>query len=83
MDVKLEDQQKINMFSRLNSKLHELQAKLAAKKASGHGMVGVGPPQATLSRQTQAAAGHLYQSPPAAALCVGIAAPPASSIGCQ
>ena len=31
-DVTLEDQQKINTFSRLNAKLHEVQALLAAKK---------------------------------------------------
>lgn len=33
VDVKLEDQQKINAFSRLNTRLHELEAQLAAKKA--------------------------------------------------
>ena len=32
MDVKLEDQQKINTFSRLNTKLHELEAQIVAKK---------------------------------------------------
>jgi hypothetical protein len=32
VDVKLEDQQKINAFSRLNTKYHELEAQLAAKK---------------------------------------------------
>lgn len=31
-DVRLEDQQKINTFSRLNTRLHELEAQLAAKK---------------------------------------------------
>ncbi|KAI3433398.1 hypothetical protein D9Q98_003214 [Chlorella vulgaris] len=33
VDVKLEDQQKINAFSRLNTKMHELEAQLAAKKS--------------------------------------------------
>lgn len=32
VDVKLEDQQKINQFSRLNTRLHELEAQLAAKR---------------------------------------------------
>lgn len=32
VDVKLEDQQKINRFSRLNTRLHELEAQLAAKR---------------------------------------------------
>ena len=32
IDVRLEDQQKINTFSRLNTKLHELEAQLAGKK---------------------------------------------------
>ena len=32
MDVKLEDQQKINQFSRLNTRLHELEVQLAAKR---------------------------------------------------
>lgn len=31
-DVRMEDQQKINTFSRLNTRLHELEAQLAAKK---------------------------------------------------
>lgn len=31
-DVRLEDQQKINTFSRLNTRLHELESQLAAKK---------------------------------------------------
>lgn len=35
VDVKLEDQQKINAFSRLNTKMHELEAQLAAKKVTG------------------------------------------------
>jgi hypothetical protein len=35
VDVKLEDQQKINAFSRLNTKMHELEAQLAAKKVCG------------------------------------------------
>lgn len=32
MDVTLEDQQKINTFSRLNNKLHELQAQISSIK---------------------------------------------------
>ena len=41
VDVQLEDQQKINAFSRLNTKLHELEALLAAKKACSAGGAGV------------------------------------------
>eukprot|EP00887_Chlorella_sp_A99_P005596 scaffold1.g5596.t1 len=33
MDVTLEDQQQINTFSKLNTRMHELQAKIAAKKS--------------------------------------------------
>ena len=56
MDVKLEDQQKINQFSRLNTKLHELEAQLAAKKVRGGG--GDAPPLRSLTPLacTQAAA---------------------------
>ncbi len=32
MDVTREDQEKINTFSRLNTKLHEIQALVSAKK---------------------------------------------------
>jgi hypothetical protein len=35
VDVRLEDQQKINTFSRLVTKLHELEAQIAAKKVGG------------------------------------------------
>ncbi|KAL4431149.1 hypothetical protein ABPG75_006405 [Micractinium tetrahymenae] len=41
-DVRLEDQQKINTFSRLNTRLHELEAQLTAKKADAEDLEEAG-----------------------------------------
>ncbi|KAI7837327.1 hypothetical protein COHA_008842 [Chlorella ohadii] len=42
VDVKLEDQQKINRFSRLNTRLHELEAQLAAKRSDAEDLEEAG-----------------------------------------
>lgn len=42
VDVRLEDQQKINTFSRLNTRLHELEAQLAGKKSDAEDLEEAG-----------------------------------------
>lgn len=41
-DVSFDDQQKINAFSRLNTKLHDLQARITAKKAAAEDLEEAG-----------------------------------------
>ena len=41
-DVSFDDQQKINAFSRLNAKLHDLQARITAKKAAAEDLEEAG-----------------------------------------
>ncbi|PSC76846.1 prefoldin subunit 4 [Micractinium conductrix] len=52
MDVRLEDQQKINTFSRLNTRLHELEAQVAAKKKDAEDLEEAGAEVMLLDDET-------------------------------